>query len=574
MSAYADHSGEVNYLNCEKGLWSWLTTLDHKRIGLMYLLSLTFFFLVGGCAALAMRLELAKVGPTTGMSPEVYNTLFTLHGAIMIFLFIVPGIPATLGNFLLPLMVGAKDVAFPRLNLLSLYVYWLGALLALIAIIPPVGVFELLKSWGILSLENADSLIAIFKSAGLTGPADTGWTFYAPYSVESGAAVVWMTLGAFVLGFSSILTGLNFIVTIHKLRCPGMLWGRLPVFVWALYSTSAIQVLATPVVGITLLMLVMERVFHIGVFDPGLGGDPVLFEHFFWFYSHPVVYIMVLPAFGIVAEIIPVFSRKPLFGYKAVCYASLCIALFGFIVWAHHMFVAGISDAAAVYFSIITFSVAIPTAIKVFNWVSTMYRGSITFESPMLYAMGFVFLFMIAGTTGIYLATLATDVFYHDTYFVVAHFHYTIQGGAVIGLIAGLHFWFPKISGKLYNELFAKMAWLLVFVGFNATFLPQFVLGMNGMPRRYYDYPPEFEFWHTLSTVGAFINAAGYTLSLANLAYAFFFSKRKAPANPWDSLSIEWKTQSPPIHDNFEEIPVVTEWTYGYGKPVEGDVHA
>lgn len=546
-----------NYINWEKGLWSWLTTIDHKRIGLMYLISLTFFFAVGGCAALMMRVELAKAGETTGMSPDVYNVLFTVHGAVMIFLFIVPGIPATLGNFLLPLMIGAKDVAFPKLNLLSLYVYWLGAFLAVMALVPPVLYFETLQNF-----------------LGLTGPVDTGWTFYAPYSLESGTAVIWMTLAAFVLGFSSILTGINFIVTIHKLRAPGLTWHRLPVFIWSLYATSAIQVLATPVVGITLLMLIMERVFGIGFFDPDLGGDPVLFEHFFWFYSHPVVYIMVLPAFGIVGEIIPVFSRKPIFGYKAVCYASLCIALFGFIVWAHHMFVAGISDASAIYFSIATFSVAIPTAVKVFNWVSTMYKGSISFETPMLYAMGFIFLFMVAGTTGIYLATLATDIFYHDTYFVVAHFHYTIQGGAVIGLMAGLHFWFPKISGKMYNEALGKITWVLVFFGFNLTFLPQFVLGMNGMPRRYFDYPPEFEYLHTLSTTGAFLNGAGYALALLNLFIAFFFSKRIAPANPYNSLSLEWQTQSPPIHENFEEVPVVEDWTYGYGTPVEGDAHA
>lgn len=544
----------LNYINHEKGIWSWLTTIDHKRIALMYLVSLLFFFALGGVAALMMRLELAKVGPTTGMSSEVYNTLFTVHGAVMIFLFIVPGIPATLGNFLLPLMIGAKDVAFPKINLLSLYVYWLGAIFAALALVPPMSYIQPIQA-----------------AIGLTGPVDTGWTFYTPYSLESGAAVVWMTFAAFVLGFSSILTGINFIVTIHKLRAPGMTWHRLPIFVWALYATSAIQVLATPVVGITLLMLIMERVFGIGFFDPNLGGDPVLFEHFFWFYSHPVVYIMVLPAFGIVGEIIPVFSRKPIFGYKAVVYASLCIALFGFLVWAHHMFVAGISDASAVYFSVITFSVAIPTAVKVFNWVSTMYKGSISFETPMLYAMGFIFLFMVAGTTGVYLATLAVDVFYHDTYFVVAHFHYTIQGGAVIGLLAGLHFWFPKISGKMYNELLAKITFCLVFFGFNLTFLPQFVLGMQGMPRRYYDYPPEFETLHTISTVGAFMNGTGYMLAFLSLGWAFFFSKKYAPANPYESLSLEWKTQSPPIHENFEEVPVVTDWTYGYGTPIEGE---
>lgn len=537
-----------NYLNWQKGIWSWLSSVDHKRIGLMYLFAITCFFFAGGVAALLMRMELAQAGPTLSfLNAQSYNVLFTLHGAIMIFIFIVPGIPAVLGNFLIPLMIGAKDVAFPRLNLLSFYIYLLGAFMALFAIVK-----------------------SVIISGDISGALDTGWTFYAPYSLQSQTAVVWMAGAAFVLGFSSILTGLNFVVTIHKLRAPGMTFDRLPVFIWASYATAIIQTLATPVIGITLLLLIIEKTMHIGIFDPKLGGDPVLFEHFFWFYSHPVVYIMVLPAFGVVGEIIPVFSRKPIFGYKAVCYATVAIAAVGFVVWAHHMLVAGISDTSAIYFSAITFAVAIPTAVKVFNWVSTMYKGSISFNTPMLYAMGFVFLFLIAGTTGVYLATLAVDVFYHDTYFVVAHFHYTIQGGAVIGLIAGLHFWFPKITGKMYNEITAKIGWVLIFVGFNLTFLPQFVLGMHGMPRRYYDYPAEFEPLHFVSTVGAFINGFGYTFALFNLLWAAIYSKTKAPANPWNSLSLEWKCPSPPPHENFETQPIVTDWTYGYGVPIEG----
>lgn len=550
--------GNVNYLNCDTSIWSWMTTVDHKRICLMYLYTLTAFFFIGGIAALLVRAELFSAGDTV-LKPSIvmmhdlfklqklnpdqlnnaarntYNVLFTLHGAIMIFLFIVPGIPAIMGNFLLPLMIGAKDVAFPRLNLLSYYIYVLGAIMALAALVSPI---------------------------------DTGWTFYTPYSLTSSTAVILMTGAAFVLGFSSIVTGLNFIVTVHKLRAPGMTWSRLPIFVWGIYSTAIIQTLATPVIGMTLLLLIAERVMHVGIFDPTLGGDPVFFEHMFWFYSHPVVYIMVLPAFGVIGEIIPVFSRKPIFGYKAVVGASIGIAGFSFIVWAHHMFVAGISDFSAKLFSVITFGVAIPTAVKVFNWVSTMYKGSIRLDTPMLYAMAFVFLFMIAGTTGIFLATVGVDVFYHDTYFVVAHFHYTIQGGAVIGLIAALHFWFPKMSGKMYNETIAKIAFVLVFVGFNATFLPQFVLGMMGMPRRYYDYPPEFEMWHRLSSIGAFINAAGYSLALFNLLWASYFSKVKAPANPYDSLGLEWQTQSPPIPENFPETPVITSGSYDYGTPV------
>lgn len=535
VSATATEGSNTNYINCERGIWSWLTTVDHKRIGLMYLFTLTLFFFAGGIAALAVRTELAFPGGQI-MSADTYNRWFTAHGVIMIFLFIVPGIPAVMGNFLLPLMIGAYDVAFPKLNLLSLYVYWLGSLMALISL----GIH----------------------------PVDTGWTFYAPYSIKTGSAVVWMTGAAFVLGFSSILTGLNFIVTIHKLRCPGMTWMRLPVFVWALYATSAIQVLATPVVGMTLMLLIFERAFGVCVFNPTCGGDPVLYEHFFWFYSHPVVYIMVLPAFGVIGEILPVFSRKPLFGYKAVVVSSVGIAAVGFIVWAHHMLVSGISDFSAQFFSIATFLVAIPTAVKVFNWVSTMYKGSISFSTPMLYAMAFVFLFMIAGTTGIYLATLAVDVFYHDTYFVVAHFHYTIQGGAVIGLIAALHYWFPKMFGRMYNDLVSRVAWFLVMLGFNLTFLPQFVLGMQGMPRRYYDYLPQFAGLHLTSTIGAYINAFGYSLALLNLFWAMAFSKKLAPNNPYDALGLEWRTQSPPIKDNFEVIPTVDDSSYAYGKPV------
>jgi cytochrome c oxidase subunit 1 len=525
---------ELNYLNWQKGIWSWLTSTDHKRICFLYLFAILLFFIAGGVAALLVRTELAFAGPTIITDPHTYNVLFTMHGVFMIFLFVVPGIPATLGNFLIPLMIGAKDVAFPRLNLFSFYVYVIGAIIGAIAMFNPV---------------------------------DTGWTFYAPYSTTTGTSVSLMVFAAFVLGFSSILTGLNFIVTIHQLRAPGMTWMRLPVFIWASYATAVIQTVATPVVGMTLLLIIAERWFGAGIFDPSKGGDPVLMEHLFWFYSHPVVYIMVLPAFGVVGEIIPVFSRKPLFGYKMVVISSMAIAAVGFIVWAHHMFVAGISDFSAKFFSIVTFLVAIPTAIKVFNWVSTMYKGSISFATPMLYAMAFVFLFMVAGTTGIYLAMLGVDVYYHDTYFVVAHFHYTIQGGAVIGLIAALHFWFPKMTGKMYNETVSKFAFAALFIGFNLTFIPQFILGMDGMPRRYYDYPVQYQTLHTISTVGAYLNGFGYTFALVNLLWTALYGKVKAPRNPYNSHSLEWQTQSPPIHENFAEIPVVTEDPYSYGTP-------
>lgn len=552
-----ENSSELNYINCEKGLWSWWMTIDHKRLGLMYLGSIIFFFFAGGLAALLVRLELGTpeadflVTPGTeatgaALENEVkanYNKAFTMHGVIMIFLFIVPGIPATLGNFLIPLMLGAKDVAFPKLNRHSFWVYTLGSIIA---------------------------VFALFQGI------DTGWTFYAPYSVqENGIGVVLITLAAFVLGFSSIMTGVNFLVTIHKMRAPGLTWDRVPLFIWTMYATSILQVVATPIVGITLLMLIAENIFHIGVFDPASGGDPVLFEHLFWFYSHPVVYIMILPAMGIVSEILPVFSRKPIFGYTAIVFASVGIAAIGMLVWGHHLFVGGMSNVARYIFSFLTFFVAVPTAIKVFNWVCTIYKGSIRWDSPMLYAMSFVFLFLIAGTTGIHLATLATNAHYHDTYFVVAHFHYTIQGGAVIGLVAGLHYWFPKMFGRMYNERVAKIGWLLLFIGFNGTFLPQFILGMEGMPRRYASYNllpddivAEFQKLHALSTKFAMMNGFSYLLVFGNL-FVSIFTGKKVGKNPWEALTLEWRADSPPIHENFHELPVVDEDFYAYGKEVK-----
>lgn len=524
------HASGENYLNHEKGLWSWLTTVDHKRIGLMYMAVIMVFFLVGGIAALLLRLELFKSGAL--FDGNTYNQILTYHGAVMVFMVIVPGIPAILGNFFLPIHIGAKDVAFPKLNLASWYVFMLGALLAI--------------------------------STLFTSKIDTGWTFYTPYSIKTGTAVVTMVVAAFIMGMSSVLTGLNFIVTVHKLRAPGMSMSRIPLFVWAVYSTAILQVLATPVLGITLLLLAMERLIGVGIFDPARGGDPVLFQHFFWFYSHPAVYIMILPAMGIVSEIIATFSRKTIFGYTAIAYSSLGIAAVSFFVWGHHMFVSGQSEIAGVVFSFLTMLVGVPTAIKMFNWLATLYRGSIRFDSPMLFALGFMFLFAIGGVTGIMLAVVGLDVHFHDTYFVVAHFHYVMVGGTLMALMGGLYYWFPKMFGKMVDEGWARLSFVFIFIGFNVTFFPQFILGAMGMPRRYADYLPAFESLNRISTVGSWLIGIGFLIGLYVLTEALR-SDRIAPANPWGSKTLEWTAaQSPPTYHNFEVEPIVTAGPYEY----------
>ena len=517
-----------NYLNEKTGLWSWLSTLDHKRIGLLYLFSVLTFFFIGGIFALLLRLELFTVGETI-MGPDAYNQIMTLHGVMMVFMVIIPGVPAIFGNFFLPLQIGAKDVAFPRLNLMSWYLLMTGALVAIVSVV--------------------------------TGGVDTGWTFYTPYSIRTDNGTIWVVVGAFIMGFSSILTGLNFIVTVHKLRAPGMGFFKMPLFVWGIYSTAVIQVLATPVLAITLLLLTLERMFGIGIFDPKLGGDPVLFQHFFWFYSHPAVYIMILPAMGIVSELMATFSRNNIFGYKAIAFSSVGIALVSFFVWGHHMFVSGQSDAANFLFSIITMLVGVPTAIKVFNWVSTMYKGSLSFETPFLYALGFIFVFLIGGMTGIVLATLALDVHVHDTYYVVAHFHYVMVGGTLFPLVGAIFYWFPKMFGKMYSELLGRTAFALIFLGFNVTFFPLFFAGTQGMPRRYYDYIKPYETLNQISTVGSWLISAGFLLVLIAIIHSLLKGK-KAPENPWDGRTLEWQTQSPPIHENFEKQPEVTRGPY------------
>ncbi len=521
----------VNYLNATYGIRSWLLTRDHKRIALLYLGSITFFFFLGGFFALLIRLELLTPAGDLVQS-ETYNKLFTMHGVTMIFFFLIPAIPAVLGNFLIPLMIGAKDLAFPRLNLLSWYIYVAGALFTL---------------WAVVH-----------------GGVDTGWTFYTPYSTaSSNSHVIATAVGIFITGFSSILTGLNFIVTIHTMRAPGMTWFRLPLFVWGHYATSLIIVLGTPVIAVTILMVFAERVLHLGLFDPALGGDPILFQHLFWFYSHPAVYIMILPAMGVISELVTTFSRKNIFGYKFVAFASIAIAVLGFLVWGHHMFVSGQSVYAGLIFSVLSFLVAIPSAVKVFNWTATMYKGSISYRTPMLYAFGFVGLFTIGGLTGLFLATLGVDVHVHDTYFIIAHFHYIMVGGTIMGYLGGIHYWWPKISGKLYPEAWARFAALVVFIGFNLTFFPQFILGYLGMPRRYHAYPPEFQVLNVMSTAGASILGAGYIIPMIYLVWSMRYGKN-APDNPWGSTGLEWKTSSPPPTDNFEEPPVVTEDPYTY----------
>ncbi len=520
-----------NYLNDEYGVLSWLLTKDHKRIALLYLFSVTTFFIVGGFIAFLMRLELLT--PEGDMfTSDTYNKLFTLHGIVMIFFFLIPAIPAVMGNFILPIMLGAKDLAFPKLNLLSWYVYMVGGIFGIIVII--------------------------------TGGVDTGWTFYTPFSTQySNTKVFATTLGAFITGFSSILTGLNFLVTIHRMRAPGLTWYRLPLFVWSMYATSVVIMLATPVLAITLVLLMVERVLHVGIFDPALGGDPVLYQHMFWFYSHPAVYIMILPGMAVISECVAAFTRKRIFGYKFVAFSSLGIAFLGFLVWAHHMFVAGISTYSAMIFSFLTMLVAVPSAIKVFNWTATLYKASVSWQTPMLYVLGFIGLFTIGGVTGLFLGALGVDVHVHDSYFVVAHFHYIMVGGTIMAYMAGIHYWWPKITGRMYPEWWGRLSALLVFVGFNLTFFPQFLVGYVGMPRRYHAYAPEFQVLNVLSTAGATVLAVGYLLPMIYLAWSVKFG-RKAGANPWGAVGLEWATTSPPPKENFHETPTVTWEAYDY----------
>ncbi len=535
--ARATGAERVNYLNVRTTVASWLLTMDHKRIGILYLLGITLFFFLGGLAAAAIRMDLATPKGDL-LSSDTYNRMFTIHGVLMIFFFLIPSIPASFGNFVLPMMIGARDVAFPRLNLLSWYFFMIGGVLATIAL--------------------------------LKGGIDTGWTFYTPYSSAFAKGEVSLAIvGVLLVGFSSIFTGINFLVTIHKMRAPGMTWFRLPLFVWAMYATSLIQVLGTPVVAITLLLVAVERSFGIGIFDPNRGGDPILFQHLFWFYSHPAVYIMVLPAMGVISEVIATFSRRRVFGYHFVAFSSLAIAIIGFLVWGHHMFTTGQSIYAGLLFSLLTFLVAIPSAIKTFNWMATIWKGRVHWDAPMIYALGFLGLFVIGGLTGLHLASLATNVHLTDTYFVVAHFHYVMVGGAIMGYMAALHYWWPKMTGKMYPQSWAKLAALMIFVGFNLTFFPQFILGYMGMPRRYHSYPEEWWVLNLLSSAGSSILGLGYLLPTVYLVWSLKYGPI-AEKNPWGARGLEWEVvDTLPHPHNFERVPIVTRPAYDYAHPEE-----
>jgi len=522
----------LEYKGRFKGLMGWIFSTDHKRIGLLYLYSMLVFFSIAAILGLMMKLELMAPGKTI-MGAQTYNSFFTLHGITMIFLIVVPGLPAVFGNFFLPIMIGAKDVAFPRLNLISWWIYIVGALIALSA-----------QFFG-------------------DGPPDTGWTFYAPYSFKTGTNMLPAVTGAFVLGFSSIVTGINFIVTMHRMRAPGMNWMKMPLFPWALYGTSWIQVLATPIVGVTLLMVVLERTLQIGFFDPALGGDPILYQHLFWIYSHPAVYIMILPAMGVISEIIPTFARKTIFGYTAIVVSTLAIAFVGYFVWGHHMFTSGMSGVALYTFSILTFLVAIPSAIKIFNWVATMHKASIDMQTPFLWALCFMFVFMIGGLSGMVLGALSANVHLHDTAFVVAHFHYIVFGGTGYAFFGALHYWYPKMFGRMYDKAWANIGLAIFFVGFNTLYLPMFYLGMIGMPRRYYDYVDKFHGPNIISSLGAMVMIVGLIVIITNLVRS---ARHGAPAekDPWKGKTLEWTVASPPSLENFDEIPTVTDHPYNY----------
>ncbi len=519
-----------------KGIRSWLLTMDHKRIGIMYLFSILFWFLLAVLLGGLIRLELMFVGETF-LSAEMYNSAFTLHGVIMIFLFIIPGIPAIFGNFFLPMQIGTDDVFFPKLNLLSWYLYMAGGFIA---------------------------IVSLFSD----GFPDTGWTFYVPFSIATKTNVSTAVFAAFVLGMASMLTGLNFITTIHRLRHKDMGWMQIPLFTWSLYATSWVQLLATPVVSITLLLVIIERYFNVGLFDPAKGGDPILYQHLFWMYSHPAVYIMILPGMGVISEIIPVFARKSIFGYKAIVASSMAIAIAGSLVWAHHMYTSGMSDTAIFVFSLLTFVVAIPSAIKVFSWVSTLYKGSIQMAPPLFLSLCFIYLFSVGGLTGLVLGAVGPDIHVHDTHFVVSHFHFTMFGGTGFAFFAALHYWWPKMFGRMYDFKKAYIGAVLLTGGFMFHYVPMFILGLQGMPRRYFDYLPRYETGNFYAGFGAAFMIAGIFLMVINLISSLR-KERNASSDPWGGTTLEWQTPSPPPLHNFITEPEILAFPYDFTGVVE-----
>jgi cytochrome c oxidase subunit I len=510
-----------------RGWLAWLSTTDHKKIGLLYLYATFLFFILGGVEALMMRLQLA-VSNNTLIQPPTYNALVTLHGTTMVFLFVVP-VLAGFANYMVPLMIGARDMAFPRLNALSFWLLLFGGLL--------------------------------FYTSVFFDPPNVGWTFYAPLSDNafspSNGVDAWIFL-IHLTGLSSILGAINFIATIHNMRAKGMGWARMPLFVWAILIYSYLLVLALPSIAAGVTMLLTDRHFGTGFFDVAQGGNPLLWQHLFWFFGHPEVYIMILPAFGIISEVIPVFSRKPIFGYKAIAASTAAIAFLGMLVWAHHMFATPTPIVVLAFFMLSSFAIAVPTGIKIFNWLATMWRGSLVFKVPMYYACGFIGTFVIGGISGVMLAVFPVDWQLTDTYFVVAHLHYVLFGGSVFGIFAGLYYWFPKMSGRLMSESLGKLSFWLMFIGFQVTFLIQHSLGLEGMPRRIYRYESS-NGWgveNFISTVGAFILAAGVLVTLFNVLRSLKVGK-KAGNDPWGGNTLEWFVQSPPPENNFDVVPRV-----------------